>query len=129
MDQALRRDDGQFTGTSLMWSLGSLIWSPLFFLSPFVRGSHVPDRPVRVLRPRYLSETESGELPDLLMDNPGAFFLPRRQIQAMMRKRGRWIIERSQGGVLPISPVAPARFFHDNLTTLLESPAWQTVEK
>ena len=112
-----------------MWSLGSLIWSPLFFLSPLLRTSSAPDRPVRVLRPRYLGENESGDLPDLLMDNPGAFFLPRRQVRAAMRKRGRWIIERTQGGLLSISPVAPARFFHDNLCALLESPAWQTVER
>ncbi len=128
MDHALRRDDGAFTGASLMWSLGSLLWSPLFFLSPLFRGTPVPDRPVRVLRPRYLGDADNSRLPDLLMDNPGAFFLPRRQIRTVLRKRGRWIIERTQGGYVSISPVAPARIFHDNLAGLLENPDWRMMQ-
>ena len=72
MDHALRRDDGQFSGTSLMWSLGSLIWSPLFFLSPLVRSSPAPDRPVRVLRPRYLSEEESAALAEFTDGQSGS---------------------------------------------------------
>ncbi len=126
MDSALAADAGPLTGTSVMWSLGTLMWSPLFFLTPFLRTPPPRQTSVRILKPRHLCEADSKKLPILLMENPGAFFLPRAQIQSAYRKRSRWIIERSAGGRLLLMPVNSARLFREKFTHLLGGPAWRS---
>jgi hypothetical protein len=114
-------------GTSLMWSLGSFLWSPLLFFAPFAR-THVPqETTVRVLRPRYLTSEDSARMPALLMDHPGSFFLPKNQIRSIARKRSRWVIERSTGSRLVFSPIESSRVFGEKLSNLLAADAWATV--
>jgi hypothetical protein len=129
MDQALAVDAGPFTGTSLMWSLGSFFWSPLMFLMPFLGGEESRESLVRVLRPRRLTTVDSAQMPELLMENPGSLFLPRPQIRAITRKRGMWWIERSLGSPLRLSPIDSPRMFQENIARLLASPAWQLLGK
>jgi len=78
---------------------------------------------------RSLLWEEQPDLPRLLMENPGAFFLSKRQVAKISRKRKRWIIERSQGGRLQIVPLQPARMFFENFEALLESPTWQLASR
>lgn len=126
LDHSLRWQTTEINGATLMWSLGSLLWSPLLILFPFVRGTS-EQKPIGVLRPRYLMEETQHDLPDLLMNNPGAFFLSRRQVRAVTRKRSRWIIERNLGNNLQLSPVDPVQSFDENFDRLLQSTDWQPV--
>ena len=126
-DYSVTANAGPFTGTSVIWSLGSLVWSPFLFLMPFLRGGVPKASTVRILRPRHLSESDSHLMPGLLMDNPGAFFLPKAQILSVSRKRSRWLIERGAGARLLISPVDAPRLFHEKISTLLAAPAWRLV--
>ncbi len=116
-------------GASLMWSLGSLLWSPLVFLLPFVRTDVPQETAVRVLRPRYLSPEDSAMLPELLMAHPGSFFLPKNQIRSMTPKRSRWMIDRSIGSRLTFSPADSPGVFREKLSTLLATSDWATVGK
>jgi hypothetical protein len=116
-------------GTSLMWSLGSFLWSPLLFFAPFVR-TEVPEKTtVRVLRPRYLTNDDSAQMPALLMAHPGSFFLPKNQIRSIAPKRSRWVIERSLGSRLTLSPVESSRAFGEKLSNLLAANEWAAVTR
>jgi hypothetical protein len=126
-EDSLSADAGAFRGNSLMGNLGSLLCSPLLFLRPLIRGEFSRKTSLRVFRPRHLTEADSLLLPELLMENPGAFFLPKRQIRTVYRKRSRWVIERSLGNRLRFSPVGPAKLFQEKFITLFEAPAWRGV--
>ncbi|MCA9071432.1 MAG: hypothetical protein KDA84_21035 [Planctomycetaceae bacterium] len=124
LDHSLRWQTPQINGTTSSWSLGALIRSPLLILFPFVRGT-VERRSAEVLQPRYLVEESQSDLPRVLMNNPGAFFLSRQQIRAVSRKRRRWIIERCNGNNLQLSPVEPVQPFDDKFQRLLRTSDWQ----
>lgn len=126
LDHSLRWQTTEINGTTLMWSLGAFVWSPLLVLFPFIRGT-TEQKSVEVLRPRYLMDETYCELPDVLMNNPGAFFLSRRQIRAVSRKRKRWIIERTLGNNLQLSPVEPVQPFDEKFDRLLQTSNWQAV--
>lgn len=114
-------------GASLIWGLASFLWSPLFFLTPFAR-THVPEETtVKVLRPRYLTNDDSTQMPSLLMAHPGSFFLPKNQIRSIVPKRSRWVIERSVGSRLTLSLVDSSRAFGEKLSSLLATVEWATV--
>lgn len=87
--------------------------------------NHAVSAPASELSSRSLLREEQPDLPRLLMENPGAFFLSKQQVAKISRKRKRWIIERSQGGRIQIVPLQPARMFFENFEALLESPTWQ----
>jgi hypothetical protein len=114
-------------GASLVWGLGSLFWSPLLFLMPFVRTETAEETTVRVLRPRYLTHDDSSRMPELLMAHPGSFFLPKTQIKSIRSQRARWTVERSPGSRLMFSPVDSPRALAAKLSSLLATSDWTTV--
>lgn len=114
-------------GASLMWGLASVLWSPLFFLTPFARTHVAEETTVRVLRPRYLTNEDSAQMPGLLMAHPGSFFLPRIQIRSIISKRSRWIIERNLGSRLTFTPVGSTGTFRERFLSLLARNDWATV--
>lgn len=82
------------TGTSMLWSLAAVVWHPLLFLSPLVKSRRTKEKLVEVSRPRDLAPEQGAQLPELLMESPGAFFIPLRSIRLIQCKRKTWSIDR-----------------------------------
>lgn len=107
-----------------------VLWLPFSDSMSFrLDGNHELSAPAGERPARSLLAEEQPDLPRLLMENPGAFFLSKRQVAKISRKRKRWIIERCQGSRVQIVPLQPARMFFENFETLLESPAWQLASR
>ena len=127
----LTADDEQIASTrpagdTYLGRLGHLVWSPLRSLFPDVRGAAALPPAVANEDLESLLDQDHADLPRLLMDHPGTFFLPKCQIQSIQFKRSRWTIERCQGGRLVLS-AAETRSFHANFRVLLESPGWRII--
>jgi hypothetical protein len=127
----LTADDGHVAsarpavGTHL-GRLGHLVWSPLRFLFPDERGASGRSPSAAYEDQESLLDQHGVDLPRLLMDHPGTFFLPKSQVQSIQFQRSRWTIERCQGGRLVLSAAEP-RSFQANFRSLLESPDWRIV--
>jgi hypothetical protein len=106
-------------GTSLLWSLAALAWSPLALAVPFLkRRSRLVERQVRVFRPHLLEPGQSEMLPEFLMQNPGVFFIPRESILAIERRRYCWRVVRAHGAALKITPLAEKPAFAEQMDEL-----------
>jgi hypothetical protein len=113
------------TATSLLWSLAAMVWSPLALVLPFVKSSPRVPRRVQISRPRIVPPAQSDCLPDLLIQNPGAFFVPANSIRLVARRWRRWTIERAQGFRVRIKPAS--ELFHSQMAGWLASDAWPHV--
>ena len=112
-------------GASLFWTLATAIWSPLLFVAPFVKTKRLEERSVPVSEPQYLEEDDSSALAELLMQDPGTFYVPRRAIRGVRRRRHRWMIERVQATPLKLWAEGDRPLFHREMRELLESPVWR----
>jgi hypothetical protein len=112
---------------SLWWTLASLLWSPLVFVVPFVKARELKESPVRVLRPQRLTPADSSRLPELMMENPGVFFVPRRSIRQVQRRRQRWIIDRTPARPLKLTVESDRGDFQERLSDLFADTSWQSV--
>jgi len=112
---------------SLLWTVAALVWSPLSLLLPLLRPKQLREVPTQVYRPQLLSAAESELLPELLMDNPGAFFLPARSVRLIVRRGDRWIVERVQGAKVVLRPENDGLRFHERMQEFLGSPEWQPM--
>jgi hypothetical protein len=65
-----------------------------------------------------LGPCDSGELPNLLMQNPGVFFLSWRSIQMVRRSFWGWTILRSNSLHLRLKPVGDHAGFHERMAEL-----------
>jgi len=112
----------------LMWSLMSLSWAPLALLKPLLQPfwGKKEQRVVQVsvLRPRALTSDDNDRLPELLMENPGVFFLRRQSIRGWRRRRRHWSIERDQGPPLRFSPESDRNLVHRRVSQLAGAPRW-----
>jgi hypothetical protein len=112
----------------LMWSLASLSWAPLALLrpllEPFLGKKEQRAVQVAVLRPVALTSADNDHLPELLMDNPGVFFLRRQAIRGWRRRRRHWSIERDQGPPLKLSPESDRNLVHRRLSQLAKAQRW-----
>lgn len=79
------------------------------------------------LRPHILQPNESGRLVELLMENPGVFFVPRQSVRAMTRRFNCWTIRRLDGSCVRLKPEQDTRLFHSKMYKLLESDSWRQV--
>jgi len=99
---------------------------PLFrFLSWF--RSSPRDRnsiEVRTFHPVLLLPEDTPLLPELLMANPGAFFLNRDRIQAFYHSRGRWTVDRTRGTDLVLLEDPEDPQFNDRILELRRSSDW-----
>ncbi|MBW3543955.1 MAG: hypothetical protein KY476_27210, partial [Planctomycetes bacterium] len=110
---------------SLAWTLASVVWAPLMFLLPFVRSKELQESRIRVLRPQEIDSADGPGLPELLMENPGAFFIPRRSIRRLQRRGRRWIIGRAEATSVRLRAEGDRRTFHERMCGLLEADRWQ----
>jgi hypothetical protein len=107
-------------------SPASAIWRALraplriFRNSVLLRGSGASGSSMRVEVTRQdspvLASEDSERLPRLLMDNPGAFFFPRRSIRALRRTFAGWALVRPNNLVLRVKPLGDRASFHKRMT-------------
>lgn len=114
-------------GSSLLWTLASIAFTPLVLVLPFVRSKRLRPAPIAVLRPVFLSPGEYRRPAELLMENPGVFFVPRRSIFRIVRRRGKWTIERRQGTPLKFKPHNDRRHFQAQMTQLAATDGWREL--
>ena len=112
---------------SWLWYMAAFVFVPLRLIIPFLRTKQLKEVQVHVYRPQLLTAAESDLLPELMMDNPGAFFVPLRVVRMVEFKRDRWIIERFPGSKIAFQPDADARKFHERMRELVRSPDWRHV--
>lgn len=59
----------------------------------------------QVTRPRYLLDAGAEQMSQLLMSDPGVFFVRKQAIQIIRRRFSNWVIERIHGPAVRFSPV------------------------
>lgn len=113
-----RRETEEAASTSLFWALCSLFWTPLIFVLPFLRtGGEEREVQAPVLRPRTTTAV-SASLAALLMQDPGAFFVPRSQIRRLHRRRGWWVCDRQQARAITLRALDDTPDFEQQLQEL-----------
>ena len=110
---------------SFLWSVASFIWTPLILVLPFIRPKTMSEQQVQVSQPQFLSRMDSPRLPQLLKEDPGAFFVPRSAIRQSERRWNRWIIERRNSSRLIIKPHSDRKRFHDKMSKLIATEHWK----
>ncbi|HUG89311.1 MAG TPA: hypothetical protein VML55_00660 [Planctomycetaceae bacterium] len=119
--------EGESAGASLLWTVASIVWSPLVFVMPFVKAKELRESRTQVLRPQRLTAADSPRLAELLMENPGVFFVPRRSIRHVVRRRQRWIIDRAQARPLKLTVASDGRHFQERMSDLFAEGSWRSV--
>lgn len=114
-------------GGSLFWTIATVVWSPLMFVLPFVKTKRLQEQSVAVAEPQYLDGDATPHLPELLMHDPGVFFVPRRSIRCVRRRRHRWTIERAHAASLKVRAEGDRALFHRQMAELLQSPMWRGI--
>lgn len=67
-----------------------------------------------------LNPQDSKELPNLLMSNPGVFFLSRRSIHRIQRTLWGWMISRPNSLSLRLKPLAERSEFHQRMSAFAD---------
>lgn len=78
---------------SLLWATAALLWSPLAIAGALLRFKTI--RPAEILLPipRPVPEGNPSAAASQLMDDPGVFFVPRRNIRCLRRTWRGWTID------------------------------------
>ena len=84
------------SGRSFLWLLASLVFTPLILVLPFLKFKKLTAEEVPTFEPCELSAEQRNRLGELLMQNPGAFFIPRNAIRGFTRRWRRSIYGRRQ---------------------------------
>ena len=113
--------------SSLFWTLAAAVWSPLVFVVPFVKAKELHESRTQILRPQLLASGDSPRLADLMMENPGVFFVPRRSIRQVHRRRQRWIIDRAHARPLKLTVESDQRHFQERMSDLFAETSWRSV--
>ena len=98
------------SASSPLWSVAAVLWSPLMFLSPFLKRRELREKEFVEIEAIRLGKDDLHLLPDFLSRVAGAFFLPIRDIRGITENRGQWTIERSIGSKIRIRPIADGPF-------------------
>lgn len=126
LEQVTRYEERQ-VGPPLFWRLAGLLWMPLHLVLLVFQSREVRQIQVAEPRPQILAPGEGSILPELLMENPGAFFLPLNSIRQIERRKDRWIIDRIYGGRVVIQADADRNMFDNQMASHLETPNWKHV--
>ena len=108
--------------------LMGLFWSPLhlaIWLFSATCDKQVREIQVPVSRPQLLTADDSEVLPELLMNNPGAFFVPLNGVRGIEKRRGNWIVDRGDGKRLILEPICDLIDFGARFEDYLASPEWR----
>lgn len=116
----IRRRLVEQPASSALWSLASVLWAPLMFVSPFLKRRELCETDIIENVPIRLEGEDLQLLPDFLSRISGAFFLPARNIRSVRRKRNRWIIARIIGDNIEFQPIVDGTFSHE-MQRFLES--------
>lgn len=114
-------------GRSLLWMLASIAFTPLILVLPFMRFKRLTAEEVPSFEPCRLTAEQRTRLGELLMQNPGAFFIPRNSIRRFARRWRRWVIERRHGKVLKFQPETDPQEFERQLHGLLNQDGWRSI--
>ena len=112
---------------TVVWTIAALVWSPLMLILPFVRARQGKPRRVQVAFPQVITSDQSHRLAELLMDNPGVFFIPRRCVRSVRRRRNAWTIERVHAVPVRFKPEQGSRVFRHRMQHLSDSEPWQEM--
>jgi len=112
-------------GRSLFWTLVSIAFPPLILILPFVRFRKLRAEEVPVFEPKPMDEEQRSALGHLLLENPGAFYVPRKSIRRLKRRRRRWIIERRFGSALRLTPEHDGGRLDHELNDLISREPWK----
>jgi len=114
-------------GRSLFWILASFAFQPLIFILPFIKSTRTKTEDVSVLRPARLRRDDGQQLAELLMRDPGVFFVARQSIHRIGQRRKRWTIERRHGPQLRFTPVANPQLVAERMQELVSEDAWRDM--
>lgn len=96
--------------STLLWGAAAVVWSPLAVAGAVVRLRAAGPREVVVPVPRRLALGDDVSPAALLMDDPGAFFIPRGRVRLVHRTWRGWVVECSDRGAVRFRPREPAAF-------------------
>lgn len=111
---------------SPMWTIAALLWAPLMFVLPFIKGKRITEKQFQESEPVRLEEKDLHLLPDLLPRLPGAFFAPMRDMLSIRRKRNGWKVARMNRTSMYLEPLAGAAFGL-RMEDLLQSDLWSSL--
>lgn len=113
-------------GQTLIWTVAGALWAPLYLIMPLLQ-SRSKDYSAIIYRPQLLTPAQSDLLPELLMENPGAFFIPNVAVRSVRRRWRSWIIERNHGPRLKLRPTTMRGGVDRRMRNLIKTPSWQHV--
>lgn len=125
--ETTKERDEEPPSKSIFVILGETMF-PLLRVFTFFHGLSRKNRLVNVTTfyPMLLLPEDGLMLPELLMSNPGAFFLPRERVQAFYYSRGKWTIDRTRGKNLVLLEDPEDRQFNDRILALRNSIEWRS---
>lgn len=106
----IRRRLVEQSAASSVWSLAAVLWTPLMFLSPFLKRRELRTKDIVENVPIRLEHEDLKLLPDFLSRIAGAFFLPTRNIRGVRQKRNQWVVERIVGTDITFRPITSSSF-------------------
>ena len=114
-------------GPSLGWIVAAVFITPVALLLPYLKSKRLRrvDRPVH--SPIWLTAEDSLRLPDLLMDNPGALFIPLAGIRHVEQRGRRWHVDRRMGRRVSFECVDTPPLLPQRLRELAALAEWQAV--
>lgn len=127
VEHVVRMKETEAPTPTLLWSLASLIWSPLVLVAPLFRSKRREPKWVPVFRSRFLKPGQCDPLPTLLVEHPGTFFVTRDSISVIRRKRHRWILERLATPPVKLKVQGNRAAFHRRMRELLAEEPWQSL--
>ncbi|MCA9449570.1 MAG: hypothetical protein KC931_20790 [Candidatus Omnitrophica bacterium] len=104
----------------------SEMFIPLFNIYSWFMSSRKRLVDVTIFYPILLLPEDGPMLPQLLMSNPGAFFIPRDRVRAMLYTRGKWTIDRSRGKDLVLLEDPEDRQFSERILELRNTVEWRS---
>ncbi len=110
-----------------IWALAASLWAPLYLFVLLFQSRPRGDGDATVYHPQLITPEQSNIMPELLMDNPGAFFVPSGSIHSIRRRLNGWVIERRPGRKLRFRSAAQRGAFDRKMHRLLASPPWRHV--
>lgn len=112
--------------SSPLWSIASMLWSPLMFVVPFIKAKKLMEKDVQENHPLRLQGESLQRLPDLLGRMPGSIYIASREVLSVKVKGKRWRFTRQSGSTLTFEPIS-IDAFGQRMDELMETDQWRNV--